>query len=167
MSVSTVITQGYGSFAGVKFVTTFGYLPGAPTPPPVVIAPTGGAADSRRKKYLQWVKERKRKLQAVQLAQKAPIQSQKAAASSQMVQQLDRDASELLEILAYANEAEILRLPQFEEMQRFYLDVKAEQLRQDDLMMQALLQEHLIKMDIILKQKEAREDEELFMLLLH
>lgn len=63
MSISSVVTRGY--ISGVNFIPVRGYLSGS-TPPPVIVVPVGGAADSR-KKYLSWKKQKKLKLLTKQL----------------------------------------------------------------------------------------------------
>lgn len=51
MSISTVITRGYGSFAGVKFIPTRGYSSSNAPPPIVIVTPVvGGGGDKRKKK---------------------------------------------------------------------------------------------------------------------
>lgn len=47
MSVSTIITLGYGSFGAPKFIITLGYSPNT-APTPVITTAITGAGDSER-----------------------------------------------------------------------------------------------------------------------
>ena len=50
MSISTVVTRGYGSFAGVNFVPPRGYIEG-PIPPPSVTSVPGPSDGTEDKRY--------------------------------------------------------------------------------------------------------------------
>lgn len=52
MSISTVVTRGYGSFAGVSFICVRGYEQGS-TPPPVTIDTHDGATIKRHHERLK------------------------------------------------------------------------------------------------------------------
>lgn len=62
MSISTVITLGYGSFGNTGYVITLGYDTSATPPTPPAPAPSGGSGGVGR--YFGYSPERKRELKA-------------------------------------------------------------------------------------------------------
>lgn len=54
MSISTVITLGFGSFGNVKYLPTLGYdTSGQPPPPPPVTTQVGGSGKDRRNEIIE------------------------------------------------------------------------------------------------------------------
>lgn len=59
MSISTVVTRGFGTWGNIGFIITRGYSLGAPAPI-VVGTPTGAGGEEERRKWLEWREKRHR-----------------------------------------------------------------------------------------------------------